>query len=195
MGHILRYKNGITISNSLTSSTGLIFAKVARPSRQKRYICFSEMAVINAQERYWEGSVDAVDQGRYRHGGVPCLTIRVANIRKSQLCDSGFHLLLVRKELEEPQSMDSDSSFYSEWTEENTQDNSEPLNEIKREDDQGQRERTRDRARSYVYRIHELNFELNSQEGRTRGNDLPTPLLPLPWTIIHPIDEMSPLHG
>jgi len=53
----------------------------------------------------------------------------------------------------------------------------------------------RNTQRSYVYRIHELNFELNSQEGRTRGNDLSAPLLPLPWTIIHPIDEKSPLRG
>ncbi|KNC82540.1 hypothetical protein SARC_05188 [Sphaeroforma arctica JP610] len=42
---------------------------------------------------------------------------------------------------------------------------------------------------------HELAFELNRQKGRARFMDLSKPYLGLPWQVVHPIDENSPLFG
>jgi len=44
------------------------------------------------------------------------------------------------------------------------------------------------------YQFHELDFEINRQRGRAREMKLSTPLLALPWTVTHPIDEESPLY-
>jgi len=43
--------------------------------------------------------------------------------------------------------------------------------------------------------IHELDFELNSQVGRTRAVGFSSAYLPLPWTFTHRIDKHSPLFG
>jgi len=45
------------------------------------------------------------------------------------------------------------------------------------------------------YEFHELDFEINRQLGRPREMNLSTPLLALPWTVTHAIDEQSPLYG
>eukprot|EP01102_Stenamoeba_stenopodia_P014292 TRINITY_DN4728_c0_g1_i1.p1 TRINITY_DN4728_c0_g1~~TRINITY_DN4728_c0_g1_i1.p1 ORF type:complete len:216 (+),score=37.62 TRINITY_DN4728_c0_g1_i1:714-1361(+) len=45
------------------------------------------------------------------------------------------------------------------------------------------------------FTVQELNFEINKQIGRVRGVSMAVPLLPLPWTIIHPIDRHSPLRN
>jgi len=45
------------------------------------------------------------------------------------------------------------------------------------------------------FEFQELDFEINKQLGRSRHISLPSPLLALPWTIIHPIDNSSPLFG
>jgi len=41
--------------------------------------------------------------------------------------------------------------------------------------------------------VHEMEYELNFQLGRTRGINFSLPYLALPWTISHTIDEKSPL--
>ena len=45
------------------------------------------------------------------------------------------------------------------------------------------------------YTLHELDFELNNQVGRVRKLDTSSPLLPLPWTVIHKMTKSSPLYG
>jgi len=40
-----------------------------------------------------------------------------------------------------------------------------------------------------------VDFEINRQLGRPREMNLSTPLLALPWTVTHAIDEHSPLHN
>jgi len=45
------------------------------------------------------------------------------------------------------------------------------------------------------YEFHELDFEINRQLGRPREMNLSTPLLALPWTVTHAIDDKSPLNG
>eukprot|EP01105_Mastigella_eilhardi_P019013 TRINITY_DN4455_c0_g1_i2.p1 TRINITY_DN4455_c0_g1~~TRINITY_DN4455_c0_g1_i2.p1 ORF type:complete len:178 (+),score=35.77 TRINITY_DN4455_c0_g1_i2:284-817(+) len=46
-----------------------------------------------------------------------------------------------------------------------------------------------------VFQIHELSCEINQIKGRSRSCYLPAPYLPLPWTIVHVMDEHSPLYG
>eukprot|EP01087_Luapelamoeba_hula_P019643 TRINITY_DN6534_c0_g1_i2.p1 TRINITY_DN6534_c0_g1~~TRINITY_DN6534_c0_g1_i2.p1 ORF type:complete len:472 (+),score=54.49 TRINITY_DN6534_c0_g1_i2:47-1462(+) len=176
--------------------SGLIFAKIARPSRQKRYIIFSEVAVINDKERWWDGGADEVDKGRYQYGNMPCLVFRFANMRKSQLCDTSFHLLLVRREPENliTQSLpDPDEPDTPDSSGQHQQHQQQPPyfsdNTVRRAGG-GRADHTRD-----IFRVHELNFEINTQVGRVRGNDLPSPLLGLPWSVIHVMDHTSPLYG
>jgi len=45
------------------------------------------------------------------------------------------------------------------------------------------------------YEFHELDFEINRQRGRPREMNLSTPLLALPWTVTHAINEFSPLYA
>ena len=44
------------------------------------------------------------------------------------------------------------------------------------------------------WKIHELNFEIFNQVGRVRSKTMSNPLLPLSWTIVHPLDKDSPLY-
>ncbi len=60
---------------------GFVFAKIGRPSRQKRNIMFSELAVVNNQERYWYGNPDRLSEGYYVQGGAPCFVLRFSNTR------------------------------------------------------------------------------------------------------------------
>lgn len=43
--------------------------------------------------------------------------------------------------------------------------------------------------------MHELNFELTLQQGRARSCHVSAPYLPLPWNLVHAIDDSSPLHN
>jgi len=45
------------------------------------------------------------------------------------------------------------------------------------------------------YNFHELDFENHKQVGRSRDVTWSSLYLPLPWTISHPINQLSPLYG
>jgi len=45
------------------------------------------------------------------------------------------------------------------------------------------------------YVIYELDFDINRQLGRPRGETFSKPYLQLPWTVVHTIDKYSPLYG
>lgn len=149
--------------------TGFVFAKIGRPSRQKRAIIFSEAAVVNNHERYWHGNPDRLAEGSYTQGGAPCLVFRFGNIRKSQVCEPRFRLLLIRQEKEQGDVEDERIEARAPGS------HFPPNNEC--------------------FRIHELNYEINSMEYRARGVDFSSALLPLPWTVVHVMDERSPLFG
>ncbi|KAL6078690.1 G protein-activated inward rectifier potassium channel 2, variant 2 [Balamuthia mandrillaris] len=171
-------------------TTGFVFAKISRASRQKRYILFSDVAVVNCVEQYYEGSPDCLDEGGYTTGGCPCLVIRLANIRKSQLCETQLRLLLVRKERN---SLYARRRATSSLLRHNPNMHSEELDIYEEEGDY--MDIMEEQSDEMIFRIHELNFELNNQVGRVRSTDMSTPLLPLPWTIIHAMDKRSPLYG
>jgi len=42
--------------------------------------------------------------------------------------------------------------------------------------------------------VEEINFEILDLNGRIRNNIMSTPALPIPWHVIHKIDEISPLY-
>jgi len=44
------------------------------------------------------------------------------------------------------------------------------------------------------YVIHELDYDINRQTGRPRMNSFSKPHLQLPWTVVHTINESSPLY-
>lgn len=44
-------------------------------------------------------------------------------------------------------------------------------------------------------KAHELDYDLHWQIGRVRGASMSMPVLPLPMTITHAINEWSPLYG
>lgn len=103
--------------------------------------------------------------------------LRVANTRRSQLCDTQCRLLLLRRETEDGRTLLQTkrtvcsilvtikfSSCYQRHTQ-------------------------------LVERVYELDFELTTQLGRVRGLNYSLPYLALPWTIIHTINEKSPLYG
>jgi len=44
------------------------------------------------------------------------------------------------------------------------------------------------------YLITEMDFDINRQLGRPRGDSMSKPHLQLPWTVVHRIDALSPLY-
>lgn len=202
--------------------------------------------MVNSEQRYWEGSADSVDTGHYRAKGVPCLILRLANMRQAQLCATALHLILLRKEpisaveinearrrkyghtntykvnekeveissggsvalddhrpgkgkeketndeIEEEETKAAKEASKGEEEEENTVGQGQ---EGKDDDHYTKTIDNKKTDKRWVYRMHELNFELNSQVGRVRATSLSIPLLGLPWTVIHVMDETSPLYG
>jgi len=47
--------------------------------------------------------------------------------------------------------------------------------------------------KSYV--IYELDFDINRQVGLARADTFSKPYLQLPWTVVHTIDQHSPMYG
>jgi hypothetical protein len=72
-------------------------AQLSRPSRIKRGIAFSQVAVITDTVEHFVGDDEgpAAGEGAYRRQH-PCLVFRMANLRPSAVCDSSFTLLFFR---------------------------------------------------------------------------------------------------
>eukprot|EP01116_Phalansterium_solitarium_P002752 TRINITY_DN1298_c1_g1_i6.p2 TRINITY_DN1298_c1_g1~~TRINITY_DN1298_c1_g1_i6.p2 ORF type:complete len:402 (-),score=159.73 TRINITY_DN1298_c1_g1_i6:238-1443(-) len=147
---------------------GIVFAKISRPSRLARQVMFSEVAVVNWVTRCYA-------DGRYSNAAdYPSLVFRLANLRKSQLCNTALRLLLLRREL----------------------DSCTPAVAIASAECQCDgKQQQAPRLPASVYRMHELAFEINDQIGRVRDLNLSVPALGLPWTVVHTMDKSSPLYG
>jgi hypothetical protein len=85
--------------------SGAAFAKFARPTKITRQILFSNVAVINQHTLHYAGSADNTERGIYQYGQYPVLSLRVANTRRSQLCDTSCRLMLLRRETEEGKTL------------------------------------------------------------------------------------------
>lgn len=79
--------------------TGVVFAKISRPTKLSRQIIFSDMAVSNrVTQNYLLNPKTLI--GGYSPAQHQTISIRVANARKSQLCNTQVRLLLLRKEID-----------------------------------------------------------------------------------------------
>eukprot|EP01134_Creolimax_fragrantissima_P005767 CFRG5767T1 len=131
--------------------SGVVFAKISRPSKLKHNFLHSNVALITDEvPSFYADESENPDSGigEYRKGRK-CLVFRFVNARISVLCEPKFTLLCA----------------------------------------------CQDKENSVELTVHELAFELNRQVGRVRSMDLSKPYLGLPWTVVHPIDEHSPLYG
>eukprot|EP01084_Bolivina_argentea_P256037 430925_1 len=170
---IMSYMSGIF----WTAFTGIVFAKLSRPSRLKRQFKFSDVAVISHNmecfiPEFFDDPQDDDDDNKhtteeleglrwseYGEYGIdenyPCLQFRYGDMRHtSRICDSDFHLL-----------------FFSRAT---------------RHDEDNIWE---------DYIMEEMDFDINRQKGRLRSLGTSVPLLSLPWNVVHKIDKLSPLYG
>eukprot|EP01116_Phalansterium_solitarium_P002750 TRINITY_DN1298_c1_g1_i4.p2 TRINITY_DN1298_c1_g1~~TRINITY_DN1298_c1_g1_i4.p2 ORF type:complete len:255 (-),score=80.09 TRINITY_DN1298_c1_g1_i4:238-1002(-) len=130
------------------------------------------MACVHDGMTGWPDGVDGV------HVWVAllmaCVDDRLANLRKSQLCNTALRLLLLRREL----------------------DSCTPAVAIASAECQCDgKQQQAPRLPASVYRMHELAFEINDQIGRVRDLNLSVPALGLPWTVVHTMDKSSPLYG
>merc|ERR1712087_207006 len=155
-----------------TAFTGIVFAKLSRPSRLKRQFAFSDVAVINHETECFIpeffddeedaqkfAELDGIRWSEYGHYAVdeeyPCLQFRFGDMRHtSRICDSDFHLI-----------------FFQRTT---------------RNDSNGRYE---------DYAMEEMDFDINRQRGRPRSMGPSVPLLSLPWYVQHKVDKLSPLYG
>eukprot|EP01104_Vermistella_antarctica_P001261 TRINITY_DN11316_c0_g1_i1.p1 TRINITY_DN11316_c0_g1~~TRINITY_DN11316_c0_g1_i1.p1 ORF type:complete len:424 (+),score=70.09 TRINITY_DN11316_c0_g1_i1:288-1559(+) len=174
-----RFSNTIVVFESylnlVTTAvvTGFVFAKISRPSRMRRHTLFSKVAVVNRSATFYSGGADLLDEGEYVRNDptlpltqqVPVLQLRFVNTKKSMLVESEVRLILLRKETPSGIPWGNPSADPSEF-------NQRP-----------------------VYKLHELDFEINSQMGRVRGAGLSMPVLALPYELSHAMDSTSPLHG
>lgn len=154
----------------------LVIGKFTRPSLLKRQIVFSNVAVINQLD--YEGNVD--HSCRY-------LRFRFVNMQKSQFVDAHFRLLLLKWEYEEEKKNRKSGGT--------TGKNSRRHEEEEEGGGQHSISITKKSTGPQLLKptIYELDFQINIQRGLARGIDHASPLLPLPWTVVHKIDENSPL--
>lgn len=78
--------------------TGIVFAKISRPTKLSRQIIFSNIATVNRVTRTYVPHPENHLQGKYKETQHYVLAFRVANLRKSQLCNTSVRLLLLRRE-------------------------------------------------------------------------------------------------
>lgn len=78
--------------------TGIVFAKMSRPTRLSRQILFSSVAVVNRVTSNFFVDPSTLIGGNYVQPRYSTISIRVANARRSQLCNTQVRLLLLRKE-------------------------------------------------------------------------------------------------
>jgi len=80
--------------------TGIVFAKIARPTRITKNIVFSTVAVVNRETPAYMDGGSCLEAGKYVPGKYNVLSIRVANARRPQLSTPQIRLLLLRRDKE-----------------------------------------------------------------------------------------------
>eukprot|EP01089_Gocevia_fonbrunei_P003986 TRINITY_DN1394_c0_g1_i1.p1 TRINITY_DN1394_c0_g1~~TRINITY_DN1394_c0_g1_i1.p1 ORF type:complete len:310 (-),score=29.19 TRINITY_DN1394_c0_g1_i1:11-940(-) len=158
---------------------GFLFLKISRPSRMRGQVIWSDKAVINSN--YFENETDLYyDEERFESYQDPdnldkynYLAFRLVNTRPAQLCAAKFRLLLKKIVFEET----------------DLASNMEYLNSSLSHHEN----KTLPRGRAVKWDIWELDFKINKQIGRVNKLNASKPVLPLPWTIVHKINENSPL--
>lgn len=193
--------------------TGLIVAKLSRPSLMARRIIFSEVAVVSRHIEYYKGGADSLDTGYYsRDGKLFSLQFRVCNAGRTMLAAAQFRLLLLTHTPAGSAPPPSDPPLHSARSivpfGTSMPSLSPPLPFAAAAAAAVVVPRGKEKARAipeeapiepvtvgHAWKMDELNFDLNGMRGRIRGTCMSTPLLPLPWSITHTIDQWSPLYG
>ena len=228
-----------------TLFTALIFAKLARPSRLKRTIKFSNYAVMNRDTKcfvpifpdYDDPSLNSINSTHSRN--VSDLTNTVndddddkneskENTRNEMNNDGDDNddfneLSNLNDEKEENENKNKETRMSKISKDSEIEDSDAKWSEygnyekgdlclVFRFGDMRYRSRICESAfnliclkRKYIvdsnselnvdYSMTEMDFEINEQKGRVRSMGTSTPLLSLPWTVIHRVDALSPLWG
>eukprot|EP01117_Protostelium_nocturnum_P010429 TRINITY_DN3755_c0_g1_i1.p1 TRINITY_DN3755_c0_g1~~TRINITY_DN3755_c0_g1_i1.p1 ORF type:complete len:395 (-),score=99.26 TRINITY_DN3755_c0_g1_i1:226-1410(-) len=148
--------------------TAFIVSKLQRPTRIGRNVIFSNVAVVNQVTSDFIDDPAYPAKGYFDVGQFPSLIVRCANVRRPLLISSSVKLLLLRRETMDGRTLPKVLEDYG----------GEVPDDIR-----------------FVLRMHELDFELFQQYGRPRQLNYSTPQLPLPWTLTHTINPVSPLWG
>eukprot|EP01062_Namystynia_karyoxenos_P043310 TRINITY_DN31734_c0_g1_i1.p1 TRINITY_DN31734_c0_g1~~TRINITY_DN31734_c0_g1_i1.p1 ORF type:complete len:588 (+),score=86.01 TRINITY_DN31734_c0_g1_i1:112-1875(+) len=156
----------------------IAFHKLARPSRLRESLMFSEKAVINRDTLFFRYShrdhvhkdpcLYCAERGEY-DSGEPCLMFRVAHTHRRQHLQVNFHLYLYQEFPGHPQ--DAPALDVSNEEDARALLHLEPIN----------------------YSFTELNFECTLQYGRARSLGASSPMPCLPFLVVHHLDEHSPL--
>lgn len=175
----------------------LVYGKFTRPTLNKRNIRFSQFAVVAPYKTNDASSTHYVSQ-RYRdeeffwteqqrqqfdlakqEASYRCwyLELRFMNLRKAQITDTRFHLLLLVW-----QEVDEETHLYQMS---NNASDSQSKTGIPK---------PKAGHRHAHPKIFELDFVLNTQQMRPRTLEYSTPYLPLPLSVMHRIDKTSPLY-
>jgi inward rectifier potassium channel len=94
------------------------------------------------------------------------ISFRFINLQKSQFVDAHFRLLLLTWKYEDENETERELNV--KITNKNKRRPVRPL-------------------------IYELDFQINVQKGRAYGIDHASPILPLPWLVVHRVNAQSPL--
>eukprot|EP01062_Namystynia_karyoxenos_P070229 TRINITY_DN65614_c0_g1_i1.p1 TRINITY_DN65614_c0_g1~~TRINITY_DN65614_c0_g1_i1.p1 ORF type:complete len:670 (+),score=118.60 TRINITY_DN65614_c0_g1_i1:79-2010(+) len=161
-------------------AAAIAFHKMARPSKLRESIVFSEKVVVNHETLYYrylhrdhvdkEPCLYCVERGEYR-SGEPCLMFRLAHTHRRQHVQANFHLYLYQEfpgHAEDAPTLDAPTDDHAQMLK-----HLEPIN----------------------YSFTELNFYCTLQYGRARGMNFSAPMPCLPFLIVHHLDESSPLRG
>ncbi|KAL0491983.1 ATP-sensitive inward rectifier potassium channel [Acrasis kona] len=154
---------------------GIFFGKFSRPSRLRSRIMFSSNAVVN--KRGFRQNETTNDR---RSTADDFFVFRIVNAHKPQFVDSKLRLLLLQWEKVDDVQISPTHSSYQKVTDEGTTLIS--------------TEMTDGFDNEYLTPVMtELDFEINAQMSRPHGMDYSCLLLPMPWMVVHKLDETSPL--
>lgn len=185
----------------------LVYGKFTRPTLNKRNICFSNQAVIApcrpsrlsslryVRERYHDDDFfynedhlhqtgrDVLDE---QHFKCWYLELRFANLRKAQICNTRFHLLLLHwlPVINDDTETLHDEQYYHQ---------TDTLPENLRKQVNLHLKINKAGYHFVNPKIYELDFVLNIQQPRPRAIEYSTPYLPLPISVVHRIDKTSPM--
>mmetsp|Transcript_39512 Transcript_39512/g.63208 ORF Transcript_39512/g.63208 Transcript_39512/m.63208 type:complete len:522 (+) Transcript_39512:32-1597(+) len=167
-----------------TAFTGIVFAKLSRPSRLKRQFKFSNVAVINYQMESFipkffdnlpaphEDDDDEVES-EYAQRLKELDGARWSEYGRYGV-DEKYAVLQFRFGDMRHTSRICDSDFHLLFFQRSTR------NDDKLYED---------------YVMEEMDYDINRQRGRVRSLNASNPLLSLPWVVVHKIDKLSPLYG
>eukprot|EP00727_Mastigamoeba_balamuthi_P006611 m51a1_g2570 hypothetical protein (398) ;mRNA; r:374422-376228 len=168
---------------------GFSYAKISRPTRLSRNIVFSDVAVVNRVVPYFKESVRDYSTDR----DVPRLVIQAMNTRKAQLCEPSCRLYLLRREFVPTPLPSSRSTSPAIAIKSDVCEPMVPLSVAASSLEQS--DPPAPAPGQYVWRMHELCYEISQMKGRMRATYMAAPYMMLPLTIVHAMDATSPLYG